>query len=157
MQIWNVRWIVSSVSYWVGTVYKCTSYSPSYNLSDFELVKWELLFTHVIKSLWIIQSCGSSTIVNIALYTFLYGHYFKHSTPLLSSPTTFLLIFSVDCVTKWLVHSWILFQNSDRKCEKILVEITQLHKVVYYLRIQIVVLLLVESLVESASSGSLDV
>lgn len=124
------------------------------HLSDFELVKWGLLFTHVIKSLWIIQSCGLSTIMYIALYIFLYGHYFKHSTPLFSSPTTFLLMFSVDCVTKWLVHSWIPFQNSDRKCEKILVEITQLHCSLFENSGSSTTF---SGLVESASSGSLDV
>lgn len=124
------------------------------HFSDFELVKWGLLFTHVIKSLWIIQSCGLSTIMYIALYIFLYGHYFKHSTPLFSSPTTFLLMFSVDCVTKWLVHSWILFQNSDRKCEKILVEIIQLHCSLFENSDSSTTF---SGLVESASSGSLDV
>lgn len=44
---------------------------------------------------------------------FPFSYYFKHFTPLFSSPVIFLLKFSADCITKWLVYSWNPFQKDD--------------------------------------------
>ena len=75
MQTLNVVWIVSAVSFLVGTVYTCQLYTLIY-LSDFELVKMRTRFYTFNKEkegLWITQYHLSSAGVHTALHTFLYA------------------------------------------------------------------------------------
>ena len=133
-QTLNVVQIMSAVSFLVGTVYTC----QLYNLSDFELVKMRTHFYTFNKEK---KVCELSSIISQALvctqHCTLHFMYFIQTFCSFAFLSCHLrLSVLCRCVTEWLVCSWDPFQKGDGKCyEKILAEITQLYKILLYLRI----------------------
>lgn len=133
----NVVWIVSAVSFLVGIVYTCQLYTLMY-LSDFELVKMITRFYTFNKEK---KVCELSSIISQALvctqHCTLHFMYFIQTFCSFAFLSCHLpLSVLCRCVTEWLVCSWDPFRKGDGKCyEKILAEITQLYKILLYLRI----------------------